>query len=148
MHIFYFFFFVQFMQFPILDFGLDHSGSRPFHDCHMIRGNSPDHDLMFKSFNLLSFLYSSQVSHTTADCFFLLKMRSHPWCPSILPFPSSSTTQNLLTADSGHGEGGMTVCAIAEFIRPPGPSAVWIRSCLLFNFVIAQGLSLSFAYHI
>jgi len=29
MHIFYLFF-VQFMQFPVLDFGLDHFGSRPF----------------------------------------------------------------------------------------------------------------------
>jgi len=29
MHIFYLFF-VQFMQFPVIDFGLDHSGSRPF----------------------------------------------------------------------------------------------------------------------
>jgi len=29
MHIFYLFF-ARFMQFPVLDFGLDHSGSRPF----------------------------------------------------------------------------------------------------------------------
>jgi len=29
MHIFNLFF-VQFIQFPVLDFGLDHSGSRPF----------------------------------------------------------------------------------------------------------------------
>jgi len=31
MHIFYLFF-ARFMQFPVLDFGLDHSGSRPFID--------------------------------------------------------------------------------------------------------------------